>query len=726
MTPAGSGTELQGTLTEAAAPNTAFRIEFFASKPDPLQGVAEGQFFLGFVKVATNASGNAAFDVTLPVKLSPGLVLTATATDPAGNTSEFSAAAPAPTANQFFVDKVYHDLFGRVADPGGLAAWTALLNNGVSPAQVVFLIETNPGHEYYARLVSSFYQFYLHRPEGPPDGAAAANMVNFLAAGGAIEQLRIIFTGSPEYFQTRGGSSNAGYVNALYLDAFGTANRVATDPGAAAFANALSNGSVNRVQVSSVVFTSDEFRFDLVQSYYVQFLHRSGAASEINGWAALLKQGVADQLVIAGILGSPEAFGLATAAPSLAPLSLRSPNSIAPDLDGPLFANIAENGRANITNLYAFRSPGDAPNVRNANIPPIGPPLLFGNTDLAVTVSPFAGSLTPTSFDPRLTLDANVVNAAGHVIPDMTFQVTFAPPVPAGPNSFDQVATLRLIQGNTTTTIAQYTYNSGQTIPPAAFANNVTFPGDAIATGKFLVGAFDDPFFFDAQGYAQFARDLSNPANAFPRSAPLNPAQPGPTEAKNFFHNANTLGFVLEVPTVKLTTANPPDIGVWSDSKFNGTQVDRVGLPLVNALLIPPLPRTDLSRGDRRTAFAQGSPSTDAANFSADMQAVLTSPNFIYQRTQADAAALSNLFLPDILSVDLSKLYADPTNGFPNGRRLRDDVADIELNLVTNGKVPTDNVADDNGATITDGNDLTLPMFPYLGRPNNPPDRPHP
>jgi hypothetical protein len=198
-------------------------------------------------------------------------------------------------------------LLGRLADPGGLASWTALLNNGLPPAQVVFLIETDPGHEYYARLVSSFYQFYLHRPEGPSDGAAPVNMVNLLAGGGAIEQLRTVFTSSPEYFQTRGGGTNPGYVNALY--AFGTPNRVATDPGAAAFANALSNGSVTRVQVCNAVFTSDEFRFDLVQSYYVQFLHRSGAAGEINnGWAALLKQGVPDQQTIAGILGSPEAF----------------------------------------------------------------------------------------------------------------------------------------------------------------------------------------------------------------------------------------------------------------------------------------------------------------------------------------------------------------------------------------------------------------------------------
>jgi hypothetical protein len=118
--------------------------------------------------------------------------------------------------------------------------------------------------------------------------------------------------------------------------------------------------------------------------------------------------------------------------------------------------------------------------------------------------------------------------------------------------------------------------------------------------------------------------------------------------------------------------------------------------------------------------------------------AVLTSPNFIYQRTQADAARLvdsvfgttivgpSTGLLPDLLTVDLSKLYTDPANGFPNGRGLRDNVTDYLFNLLTNGKVTTDNVADDNGTNITDGLDGSAVAFPYLGRPNNLPSGPNP
>ena len=89
----GGMTTIAGSLQSAA--NTTFRIEFFASDVDPLGLPAEGQQFLGFVNVSTDPSGNASFNVTLSVAVSNGRLVTATATDPFGNTSEFSAGVPA-------------------------------------------------------------------------------------------------------------------------------------------------------------------------------------------------------------------------------------------------------------------------------------------------------------------------------------------------------------------------------------------------------------------------------------------------------------------------------------------------------------------------------------------------------------------------------------------------------------------------------------------------------
>src|SRR5262245_58327729 len=48
------GVKIIGSFTEAAEPDTALRIEFFANNPDPLGLPAEGQTFLGATNVTTN------------------------------------------------------------------------------------------------------------------------------------------------------------------------------------------------------------------------------------------------------------------------------------------------------------------------------------------------------------------------------------------------------------------------------------------------------------------------------------------------------------------------------------------------------------------------------------------------------------------------------------------------------------------------------------------------
>lgn len=86
----GGQTTIAGKLTQSSSPNTMFRIEFFANDPDPLLLPAEGQQFIGFLNATTNASGSASFNTSFSFALAAGRMVTATATDPNGNTSEFS------------------------------------------------------------------------------------------------------------------------------------------------------------------------------------------------------------------------------------------------------------------------------------------------------------------------------------------------------------------------------------------------------------------------------------------------------------------------------------------------------------------------------------------------------------------------------------------------------------------------------------------------------------
>lgn len=82
------GTHVEGALNSAA--NTQYRIEFFANDECDDSGYGEGQAYLGFTDTMTDGTGTAVFTVDLPVAASVGDQITATATDPDDNTSEFS------------------------------------------------------------------------------------------------------------------------------------------------------------------------------------------------------------------------------------------------------------------------------------------------------------------------------------------------------------------------------------------------------------------------------------------------------------------------------------------------------------------------------------------------------------------------------------------------------------------------------------------------------------
>lgn len=84
-------------------------------------GFGEGQTFLGFATPTTNGSGDAPLDVTLPVAVAGGQFITATATDPANNTSEFSACVQLPGAPPSFALTVTTTGSGTVtSSPAGI------------------------------------------------------------------------------------------------------------------------------------------------------------------------------------------------------------------------------------------------------------------------------------------------------------------------------------------------------------------------------------------------------------------------------------------------------------------------------------------------------------------------------------------------------------------------------------------------------------------------------
>jgi titin len=87
-TSASGSTTIDGTMNGLA--NSTYRIEFFTGAPDP-SGHGQGKYYIGFAPVTTDGSGNVTFAATVPTPVLPGQSISATATDPLGNSSEFAA-----------------------------------------------------------------------------------------------------------------------------------------------------------------------------------------------------------------------------------------------------------------------------------------------------------------------------------------------------------------------------------------------------------------------------------------------------------------------------------------------------------------------------------------------------------------------------------------------------------------------------------------------------------
>ena len=90
IVPGSSTTHIEGRLN--SMPSSAYSIDLFSNPACVRRPRAplEAETYLGAVDVATDGFGNATFAVDVPVVLSPGQLVTATATDSLGNTSELS------------------------------------------------------------------------------------------------------------------------------------------------------------------------------------------------------------------------------------------------------------------------------------------------------------------------------------------------------------------------------------------------------------------------------------------------------------------------------------------------------------------------------------------------------------------------------------------------------------------------------------------------------------
>lgn len=150
-----------GTLS--SQPNTTYRVDFFAtdvSEATKMEHGLQGQRYLGTHSTTTDATGYIHFEVELP-KLVEGEIVTATATDALGNTSEFSPFASDIDGKGTFEVRtpvlVVPGIFGSFAldipgvlgDEGNYRKW--LLNVGIDPTE----LQIDPLIHVYDDLIQS-------------------------------------------------------------------------------------------------------------------------------------------------------------------------------------------------------------------------------------------------------------------------------------------------------------------------------------------------------------------------------------------------------------------------------------------------------------------------------------------------------------------------------------------------------------------------------------------
>jgi hypothetical protein len=299
----------------------------------------------------------------------------------------------------------------------------------------------------------------------------------------------------------------------------------------------------------------------------------------------------------------------------------------------------------------------------------------------------------------------------------------------------------------------------------AALANAAVFnlPNSG---GKVFAGPRDDPFFVDISAIGDLL--TLRPIQQLHKVPPIANAASGVDGLKGY----NVHSIAIQVPISQLVgaggtptdpTASNAVIGVWATASRSRvtvlstgsirrqtlgglSQVSRLGMPLVNEVV--------MSRAFK-DIFNASEPSGDAPlfNTNADFKNRILDPELAKLMTAlygvdvppAPRNDLVQVFLtglpgknmpPNVTPAEMIRLnvavpvtqaaaasrlgaIAGDLGGFPNGRRLADDVVDIELRVVAGVLVPGFDKAPNN--QLTDGVDANdqpfLSAFPYAALP---------
>ena len=317
---------------------------------------------------------------------------------------------------------------------------------------------------------------------------------------------------------------------------------------------------------------------------------------------------------------------------------------------GPNFGFPRGDARLDMTDLYAFPKPGDP--EKSIIVLNVHPSFRLDSPE-PTTKEPFApGALYEIKVD-----------TDGDAVADLGCSVQFS-----SSGGGKQIATVRRLRGAR----AAGAGDDGELVVQGA---PVSVGREALVTKaddfRFFFGWRSDPFFFDARGNFNQMRFTGD----------------------DFFKDKSVCSIVLELPSSELGSNK---VGIWArtlDKTGEGwVQADRGGRPLQVVFLV----------GEEREAYLSGQPADDDRFIGVFAHQLEHAGGYM----PGDAKGVAKKLLPDILSYDPRRPASFPHNG----RALTDDVVDVFLSMLTNGKVTGDKVGPHG--------DL-LDEFPYLGPPHD-------
>jgi hypothetical protein len=365
--------------------------------------------------------------------------------------------------------------------------------------------------------------------------------------------------------------------------------------------------------------------------------------------------------------------GTAIGLSALAIVALAAPAVVqaADHLDAPgKFQSPRGRHDADINDVYAF--PADA-----------------AHTVLALTTHPALGVVTTqTAYATDVVYKINVAGATMTAKHDdeendgrTSFNVRFGPVRKDGTQRYK----VTKVEGDDREVIARG--RTGQT----------TVNDDGVKT---FAGARSDPFFFDLDAFNNTVQATGG--RSFCAAG----------QGVDFFAKLNTNIIVLQLPNEELGASK---VNIWGStmSPDGKVQYDRMGRPAINTVFNGFKKVFNSGVDNDKNEFNDiVNPADDrtagGGKFRQNVITVLQEFSSLSGKayTDAEAAGLADVLLPDVLPYDTTKTVTD---GVFNGRAPANDVIDTELNVVTKGAVPKDCVGPHADYQT---------VFPYFGAPH--------